>query len=152
MKIEQYLEKLLDLLLMKNYEIISEDSTESLTIRISLAEEDSGILIGHHGETITALQRILRTIYNDELGEKRLIVNINDYRDAREDKIRAMIEKGITKIHQYGGNYHLYRLNSAERFFAHNLISELPEYADFTSHSEDDEDGRVLIIELKPLT
>lgn len=148
-KIEQYLEKLLDLLLMDNYEIVVEDNPEVLTLKISLSEEDSGILIGHHGDTITALQRLLHTTYNDELGEKRLVVNINDYRDTREEKIRAMIDKGVNKIRQYGGNYHLYRLNSAERFFAHNHISETPELSDFTSHSEDEIDGRVLIIEFK---
>ncbi len=151
MKIEQYLEKLLNLLLLENYEIEKEETDQALTLNISLAEEDSGILIGYHGETISSLQRLLHTTYNDELGEKRLVVNINDYRDSREEKIKAMIDKGVQKIYQYGGNYHLYRLNSAERFFAHNFINDSAEYSEFTSHSEDDPEGRVLIIEKKPL-
>ncbi|MDO5561615.1 MAG: KH domain-containing protein [bacterium] len=149
MKIEKYLEKLLDLLLMENYEIIVEDSPETMTLKIALAEQDSGILIGHHGDTISALQRLLRTVYNDELGEKRLIVNINDYRDAREEKIYAMIEKGVAKILQYGGDYRLYRLNSGERFFVHKTISEDPKLSNFTSFSQDEEDGRVLVIAIK---
>ena len=134
---------------MENYEIISEDNPDNLVLKIMLAEEDSGILIGHHGETIASLQRLLRTVYTDELGEKRLTVNINDYRDSREEKITKMIEKGADKIHQYGGDYRLYRLNSSERFFAHQLINEGVQFADLTSHSEDEEDGRVLIISLK---
>ena len=148
-KIEKYLERLLDLLLMENYEIIVEDNPEVLILKIALSEEDSGILIGYHGETITALQRFLRTVYGQSLGEKRLVVNINDYRDSREEKIQAMIEKGVKKIEQYGGDYKLYRLSSPERFFAHNLISSEERFSHLTSFSQDSAEGRVLIIQKK---
>lgn len=149
MKIEKYLEKLLDLLLMENYEIVVEDTPEVMTLKIALDEKDSGILIGHHGETIAALQRVLRTVYGDELENKRLVVNINDYRDAREEKIYAMIEKGVAKITQYGGDYRLYRLSPSERFFVHKTINEDPKFAHLTSFSEDEAEGRVLVIATK---
>lgn len=148
-KIEKYLEKILDLLLMENYEILIEDSPSVLILKIALSEEDSGILIGYHGETITSLQRLLRTVYSQELGEKRLMVNINDYRDSREEKIQAMVERGVKKIEQYGGDYKLYRLSSPERFFAHNLINSEERFKHLTSFSRDSSEGRVLIIQQK---
>ncbi len=145
--IEKNLANLLDLLLLQDYEILLEEEDNTHTHRIAHSEQDTGIIIGHHGETIASLQRLLRIIYLEQLQDKRLIVNINDYRDSREIKIREMIEKGIDKISRYGGSYHLYRLNSSERFYAHNFINENPDLADYTSYSQDEEEGRVLIIE-----
>ncbi len=150
MTIEKYLQQLLDLLLMENYEIEVLDQVDSIVLNISVPEEDSGILIGYHGETLAAIQKILRTVFSDLIADKRIIVNINDYRDQREEKIKNMIIKGIEKIYHSGGEYRLYRLNSSERFFAHKLISEDPDFAQFTSFSVDDDDGeRVLTIAYK---
>jgi spoIIIJ-associated protein len=150
MTIQEYLRDLLDLLLLENYEIEVSEQKDKLLLRIVLAEEDSGILIGYHGETLSAIQRLLRTVFAEKLGHQHIMININDYCDQREDKIRELIERGIAKISGRGEKYRLYRLNSAERFFAHNLISSDEKFAGYTSYSINDEDGeRVLIIEEK---
>jgi spoIIIJ-associated protein len=119
-------------------------------LHISLPEEDSGILIGYHGETLAAIQRLLRTIFAPDINDKRLLININDYRDQREEKIRELVDRGINKIAHTGSKYYLYRLNSAERYFAHNLISTDEQYQNYQSYSIDDEEGqRVLVLEGK---
>ncbi|MBQ6436148.1 KH domain-containing protein [bacterium] len=148
MTIQEYLEKLLKLLLFDAYSLEIAEDDQYISIDISLPESDSGILIGHHGETLTALRRILHSTFVDYIGEKRILLNVNDYRDEREQKIRELIDRGINHIGNSHRSYHLYRLNSAERFFAHNLIASEPDYQSYTSYSIDDEDGqRVLVIE-----
>jgi spoIIIJ-associated protein len=151
MSIQEYLRDLLDLLLLDNYEIEASEDERNLWLHISLREEDSGILIGYHGETLAAIQRLLRTVFADQVEAKRIVININDYRDQREDKIRELVERGVAKIRGSGRKYYLYRLNSAERYFAHSLINSDEYSQDYTSYSIDDaEDGsRVLVIEKK---
>jgi spoIIIJ-associated protein len=151
MTVQEYLQQLLDLLLFENYQIEVHEDDDQLLLTILLSETDSGILIGRHGETLMALQRLIRTVFAEQFATKRLIVNVNDYRDQREEKIKLMIDRAIDKIRLTGRAYHLYRLNSSERFFAHHLIDNHPDYAGYTTYSIDDPDsGRVLVIEVKP--
>lgn len=148
MTIQEYLQQLLDLILLENYEIELEEEDQQVILKIRVPEEDSGILIGRHGETLAAIQKIIRMTFLDQLGDKRLVININDYRDQRQERVRQLVARGVDKIRQSGGEFYLYRLNPAERFFAHQLIND--ELPDFSSHSINDEDGqRVLVIELK---
>ena len=151
MTIEEYLRGLLALMLFDNCGVECEEDERYITVRISLPEEESGILIGRHGETLSSLRKLLHCVFAGEIGEKRIVLHINDYRNQREEKIRQLIERGVGRIQQTGRPYRLYRLNAAERFFAHNLIASEQMYQGYQSHSEDDEDGgRVLIIEEKP--
>lgn len=150
MNIQEYLRDLLDLLLLENYEIDYLEQEGKVSLHINVSEEDSGILIGRHGETLAAIQRVIRTVFAKQLGERRLTININDYRDQRDQKIRALLERGLQTIGSSDKKYYLYRLNSAERFFVHNLIANDEAYLSYHSYSVDDEDGsRVLVIERK---
>ena len=150
MDIQSYLQKILDLLLLENYEIETTQEDHHLCLNISLSPEDSGIIIGRHGEGLTALQRLIRAAFSDSLGDKKIIININDYRDQREEKIKELIERGASKLVNTGEKFQLYRLNSAERFFVHRIISEEKKYSNLTSYSIDDEqEGRVLVIDFK---
>ncbi|MBQ6437900.1 KH domain-containing protein [bacterium] len=150
MDIENYLRQLLNLLGFDNFSMETATDETQLQLHIELPENESGILIGRHGETITALRRIVRTACADALTDRRLTITVNDYRDQREDKIQSLIERGVRKIERTGEPFYLYRLNATERFFAHNLISTDPDLQSYTSHSVDDELGqRVLVIEKK---
>ena len=55
MKVQEYLRDLLDLLLLENYEIELQEDENSVQLLVNVSEEDSGILIGRHGETLTAI-------------------------------------------------------------------------------------------------
>lgn len=150
MDIQSYLQKLLDLLLLENYEIETIDDEKNITFKIKLSPEDSGIIIGRHGEGLIALQRILRASFGETIVDKKIIININDYRDQREEKIKELVERSAAKLVNTGEKSQLFRLNATERFFVHQLISEEKKYSNLTSHSVDDERGeRILIIDYK---
>jgi len=150
MKIEEYLRGLLDLMLFDNYGIEYEEDDRYITLKISLPEDESGILIGRHGETLTSLRKLLHTVFVGDIGDKRIVLHINDYRNQREEKIRMLIDRGVDRIRRTGQPYRLYRLNAAERFFAHNAIASEAAYQEFHSYSVDDDDGeRVLIIDYR---
>lgn len=64
---------------------------EENVFQINLATEESGLLIGYHGETLSSLQLILGLIVYRKLGEwVRVVVEIGDYRAKRNETLAAM--------------------------------------------------------------
>jgi spoIIIJ-associated protein len=50
-------------------DIAVDQDDDRLSIAISVSDEDSGLLIGYHGETLSALQNLLGQIINKRRGE-----------------------------------------------------------------------------------
>ncbi len=125
------------------------DQDESVTALISVPEEESGLLIGFHGETLSSIQRLTRVVFQEELGEKRLVVNVNNYREQREDKLKEIARRGAQRVLESGQPYRFSYLPANERFVIHTAISEDPEFADLESVSEGDGRDRVLMIRYK---
>lgn len=115
-------------------EVVDED--QWLKINIAVAEEESGILIGVHGETLSSLQRLVRLAYLTTLADKKIVVNINDYRERREEKLKSMVESVAERVLATGQPHTLPSyLPSYERFFIHTLLSSDDKYAGLTSSS-----------------
>lgn len=125
------------------------DSDDKITIAIEVTPEDSGLLIGYHGETLASIQRLARVVFQAEIGEKKLIVNVNNYREQRSEKILQMLDKAAQRVIETGRPYTLSHLPSHERFLVHSTLAENPDYAELESFSEGEEPHRVLVIRLK---
>ena len=53
--------------------------SDSYQVNLQVSPEESGVLIGYHGETIWSLQFILGLMVYQQTGEwHRVVVNIND--------------------------------------------------------------------------
>lgn len=126
-----------------------EEADGVVNATIQTPPEDSGLLIGFHGETLSALQRLTRVVFQEELQDKRLVLNINQYREQRAEKLREMAEKAAAQVLESGRSYRFSRLPAHERFVIHSTISETPEFAELESVSEGEGRDRVLIIRLK---
>lgn len=125
------------------------DSEDQIQISIEVPVEDSGLLIGYHGETLASIQRLARVVFQAEIGEKKVIVNVNNYREQRAEKVLQMVDKAAQKVIETGRPYTLTNLPSHERFLVHSTLSENPDYASLESFSEGEEPHRVLVIRLK---
>lgn len=106
-------------------EIEVEESDEKVIVNLSLPESESGLFIGYHGETLDSVQRILRLVFQREADERRLILNINNYREQRQEKLAEMAKNIAKKVLESGreetiGHY----LPSHERFIVHSAISD----------------------------
>jgi spoIIIJ-associated protein len=139
----------LDLLLLDGYNIEIADDEDIMAIDLKVSASDSGILIGRGGEILLSIQRLLRITYAKELAEKRLVLNINDYRTEREAKIRSMAHRAATKVLQSGRRYIMRGLNSAERFVVHKTINEDNLFGNLTTFSQGEGLERALVIEYK---
>lgn len=139
---------LLDLLEVATKEVAVEKGEESqLTVNIAVSEEDSGILIGYHGENLNAFQYILGQIVNHGKEEwTKIFVNINNYRLQREAELRQMAKNAADRAIATGDEIEMPYLTPAERRIIH---LELVDREDVTSFSEGEDRSRRLIISPK---
>lgn len=104
-----------------------ETSIDGDYIKISIQSppEQSGILIGRHGEGIDALQLITNLIVNNQTKEwQRVLVNVNDYRESREEIIKQMATKAADNVKTTGKEVVLNFLPSHERRIAHMHLDQ----------------------------
>jgi spoIIIJ-associated protein len=145
--VESVTKELLDLLGIKS-QITSVDWDKSEGLyKVQIEAQDAGILIGRHGETLNAFQTIIRQIVYLKTKENvRILVNIGDWRQKREEVLRKIAQDAREKAKE-GQPQHIYDLSPAERRFIHLLFSNDPE---FTTESEGE--GRSRHIVIKPRT
>ena len=128
---------------------ITVDDGEVVQIHIQVSEEDSGLLIGYHGETLAAIQKVIQLASRTELGEKKLAININDYRERRNSQIQEMVDRIAERILESKQKYVFPYLPANERLVIHSYIAEKPEYASLESVSVGEGSDRRLEIRLK---
>ena len=127
-----------------------EETDSEVLIKLTIPTEDVGLFVGKYGETLQALQRIARIVFSHQNGEKRLVVDINEYRSNRMDSVREMATTAAEKVLQTSHPTTITTyLSSAERFVVHSLIGETEEYAQLESFSIGEGRSRRVVIQLK---
>jgi len=81
-------------------------SEDDEIISVVLETEDTGIIIGYHGETLEALQIVLSLMLAKKTGEfKRVSVEVGDYKKNREEWLEKLAldakEKAILATKKY---------------------------------------------------
>ena len=127
---------------------VDEDKeNEAVVVQIETAEE--GMLIGYHGQTLSSLQLLLGMMMTKKLGEwKRLIVNIGDYRQKREEILKRMAMNAAQKAHFSGQPVVFSDLSPFERRVIHTILTD---HADVETYSEGEGRERKLIIRPRSL-
>jgi spoIIIJ-associated protein len=126
-----------------------ESSDETILVNVNLPEEDSGLFIGFHGETLNAVQRLTRLVFQDKYPDRKILININEYREQREEKLRAKAQQAAERVLASGRPYVFEGLSSPERFIIHTAISEHAQADQLESFSEGEGRNRVLTVRLK---
>lgn len=138
-------ERLLELLGFKASVEITENK-ENEAIQIQIESEEPGILIGYHGETISAIQLVLGIIVSKKIGEWiRIIVNIGDYREKREEVLVKMAINAAQKAHFSNQPVVLTSLSAGERRIIHLALKDHPEVESFSEG-----EGRERKLVIKP--
>jgi len=135
-------EELLDYLKVKAKVKVKTDEQE--VVHVSLETEETGILIGYHGETLSAFQLILGLIVYKKLGSwVRIVVNVGDYRERREETLKQMALRAAERVRQTGEAVSLPFLNTGERRIIHLTLQDNPEV--FTESEGEGENRRLII-------
>jgi spoIIIJ-associated protein len=111
-------------------------------------EEDAPTVIGRHGETIRAIQKILEVVLYKTLGEPvHLLVNVNDYREKQKERLQGIASEMAQKTQSVKRSTHLRGLSSYERKIVHEYVTS--NYPELTTYSVGEGRDRHLVIDLK---
>lgn len=145
-QITSYTQDLLAHMGVTDAEVAVTEEDQNIVIQISVSDQDSGMLIGHHGETISALQKMMNISFREKADEKRLVVNINDYKQKREEVLVNMAHRFAERALESGVPQFLPFLPANERLVVH---VELKEHPEVETHSEGEGLQRRLVISPK---
>lgn len=111
-------------------------------------EADAPTVIGRHGETIRAIQKILEVVLYKSVGEAvHILVNVNDYREKQKDRLTSLASQMADKTKSSHRPTHVRGLSSYERKVVHEYVTT--EYPDLTTYSIGEGRDRHLVIDLK---
>lgn len=121
---------------------------ENLNLEIVGADQrDTGIIIGRRGETLDAIQYLLSLTENKNRSEYiRVTLDINGYREKREESLVSLAHKMAEKAVRTGRNIRLEPMNPYERRIIHSALQD--NEGIFTS-SEGKEPYRKVVIRVK---
>lgn len=119
------------------------ETTKTLTFQIET--ERAGLLIGKYGKIINGLQVLAQTlVYRDHEKAPMVVVNIGDYRQKREEKLKEIAERTAKKVIRTRQAVYLEPLPAFERKIVHAHISK---YDKLVTQSEGKEPHRYLKVE-----
>lgn len=140
--IQSTAEELLSLLGADGTVSVSEDK-ENEAYNVEVETQDAGILIGHHGETIDALQLVLNQALFSKLDNKRVVLNIGNWRERRRDTVLGLADNIVARVLETGTPQPIYDLTPAERRIVHMHLSE---NTDVVTESEGEGRDRHLVV------
>lgn len=95
------------------------------TIILSIAGDDSGLLIGRRGQNLDAIQYILNKAINKSDAERKMIVvDSEEYRKRREDSLLDMAERIREKVKKTQKPLSLSHMNAHDRRIIHLALQE----------------------------
>jgi spoIIIJ-associated protein len=95
------------------------------TIILSIAGDDSGLLIGRRGQNLDALQYILNKAVNKSDTERKMIVvDSEEYRKRREESLLGMAERIREKVKKTQKPLSLSHMNAHDRRIIHLALQE----------------------------
>ena len=97
---------------------------------ISIVGEEAGVLIGHHGDTLEALQYLTNLAANKrEEDESRdyvhITVDVENYRAKREGTLRALARRMANKVVKTGKSVMLEPMSPYERRIIHSEVQSV---------------------------
>ncbi len=95
------------------------------TIILSIAGDESGLLIGRRGQNLDALQYILNKAINKSDAERKMIiVDSEEYRKRREESLLSMAERIRDKVKKTQKPLSLSHMNAHDRRIIHLALQE----------------------------
>jgi len=116
--------------------------------QVVIKTEEAPTLIGRHGDTVRAFQKILEVMMFQQFKEPvRLLINVNDYREKQTERLNEMAREYAQKTLDTKMAGYISDLSSYERRVIHQLITA--EFPDLASYSVGEGRDRQLVVDLK---
>ncbi len=114
-------------------------------------DEEVSTVIGRHGETIRAIQKILEVILYKQFGEAvEILVNVNDFREKQKERLEILASEYAEKTQTSHNPSFIRNLSSYERKLIHEFVTK--NYPELTTYSIGEGRERRLVVDLKTNT
>jgi spoIIIJ-associated protein len=108
-------------------------------------DEDMGLLIGRHGQTLEALQELTRMAVIHRTGlRSRVVVDVGDYKKRQRDRLEARAREIAKRVARSGQEEALEPMNPYERKLVHDVVAAVE---GATSSSRGEEPERFVVIQ-----
>lgn len=125
---------------------------EEEAVRLRIDCDEMGVLIGHRGETLDAVQYLTSLVINRNRkteGYTRVTINTEDYREKREETLKRLARRMAQQVKTAGAPKMLEPMNPYERRIIHSALQKNP-YV--TTYSEGEEPNRRVVVSPKRRT
>ncbi len=141
--IKKYIETIIKGMGVEDVTITSTEEDEETVYELTTSE-NHGAIIGRHGETLDAVQYLVRLFANKNTkGNKKVSINIGDYREKRAESLKEFATRSASQVLKYGRNVKLDPMNPYERRIIHTTIQSIEGVTSFSVGS--DSERRVII-------
>ncbi len=146
-RLDEAVQFLEDILSKMNVDVDIDKFEDEDSIQLKITGKDSGIIIGRRGETLDALQYLTSLVVNKQSDDyKRVILDIENYRQKREDTLVKLAERLAERVIKYRKSVTLEPMNPYERRIIHSTL-QTNNMVD--THSIGEEPNRKVVITLK---
>lgn len=141
-RVERFLEEVCDAMDVEVSVSIHEDQDY---LHADVRGREAGILIGHHGQTLDALQ-YLANLVASKAGEEgpRVIVDVEEYRKRREETLTRLAARMAERVKRNGEPQVLEPMSAHERRVIHLALQDDPSV---NTTSEGEEPFRRVVIQ-----
>lgn len=145
--VKQIVEDFLKLGFGDRYNVQFTDISEN-EIKVDITGDGVSYLIGQHGRTLLAFQLLIRQIYMNQTGdfdeELKIIIDIDDYKVKRTEKIKEFARNAAEKAISLNQEVTLPAMNAYERHIVHDFINEF--FPDMQTGSVGEEPNRRVVL------
>ena len=107
-------------------------------------DEDMGLLIGRHGQTLEALQELTRAAVAQRTGMRsRIVVDVEDYKKRQRDRLEMRAVEVARRVAASGLEEEFEPMNPYERKVVHDAVATVPGVE--SSSRGEDPDRRVVV-------
>ncbi|MBS2004275.1 MAG: R3H domain-containing nucleic acid-binding protein [Candidatus Obscuribacterales bacterium] len=144
-----YLEKILAILDIEASVNQEEIDETTVCYRIECKPDDARVLIGRNGQTLEALQFIVRQMCKSQQTDQGpFVIDILDYRSRRKRTLEEQAKKGaVAVLNGDTEKFALQPMSPYERRLVHQYLQE--NFADLASESEAEGADRHIVISFK---
>jgi spoIIIJ-associated protein len=119
-----------ELLVKMDIDAVAEPSTADGRYYVDIVdgpEDEMALLIGRHGQTLDAIQELVRQAVGHRLDQRiRVLVDVEDYRKRRASRLIEKAEEAAARALETGQEQELEPMDALERKIVHDAVAGLP--------------------------
>lgn len=127
-------------------------SEEKDFARVDIVSPQPSRIIGWHGETLNALQHLLKSLLRAAENLETapfLVLDVDGYRKVQEEKVCVMAKDKAAFVRRTGSRVALQPMSPYFRRIVHTYVANTPELSDLTTESIGEGDYRQIVLRLK---